>query len=65
MTDEQGKREPDDYTVGYREGFVEGYEDGIEDGQMMGYADAKRRAFRAVDNDFEAVKSLEAVLGEL
>lgn len=56
---------PDDYTEGYRAGYVKGYEAGIADGQMMGFGDAKHRAFRALDDDFDATKSLEAVLGEL
>lgn len=64
MTDEF-QVETDPYCDGYRAGFVAGYASGIEDGNMQGYADAKRRAYRAVQDDLDATDELRAVLGEL
>lgn len=55
---------PDDFTEGYRLGYVKGYEAGMADGQMLGFRDAKHRAFKALDDDYIATKTLEAILGE-
>lgn len=56
--------QPDAYIEGYRAGYVSGYAEGTSDGRFQGYADAKHRAFRAVDNDVEVRERIAAFLGE-
>lgn len=64
MSKPKAEPEADPYLDGYRAGYLAGYENGITDGQMQGFADAKRRAYLAVEDDLDATEALRELVGE-